>query len=101
MVTAQLPGGSSVSFINEIREERKEFLRVAGFCGAVQAEERFLAVLYGLRPAKRHENCSTSSKPELTTLTPLISARLDCDPGFFEPALGMTAQDASVCMYGQ
>jgi hypothetical protein len=45
MVTAQLPGGSSVSFINEICEERKEFLRVAGFCGAEQAEERFLAVL--------------------------------------------------------
>jgi hypothetical protein len=43
MDTAQLPGGSSVSFTNEIREERKEFLRVAGFCGAEQAEERFLA----------------------------------------------------------
>ncbi len=42
MVTAQLPGGSSVSFINEIREERKELLRVAGFCGAEQADERFL-----------------------------------------------------------
>jgi hypothetical protein len=42
MDTAQLPG-SSVSFTNEIREERKEFLRVAGFCGAEQAEERFLA----------------------------------------------------------
>jgi hypothetical protein len=36
MVTAQLPGGSSVSFTDEIREERKEFLRVAGFCGAEQ-----------------------------------------------------------------
>jgi hypothetical protein len=35
------------------------------------------------------------------TLTPLISARLGCDPGFFEPALGMTAQDTSVCRYGQ
>jgi len=30
MVTAQLPGGSSVSFINEIREERKEFLTKHG-----------------------------------------------------------------------
>jgi hypothetical protein len=43
MVTAQLPGGSSDSFTNEIREEPKKFLRVAGFCGAEQAEERFLA----------------------------------------------------------
>jgi hypothetical protein len=47
MVTAQLPGGSSVSFINKIRKEPREFLRVAGFCGAEQAEERFLAVLLG------------------------------------------------------
>jgi hypothetical protein len=43
MNTAQLPGGSSFSFSNEIREERKEFLRVAGFCGAQQAGESFLA----------------------------------------------------------
>jgi hypothetical protein len=45
MDTAQLPGGSSVSFTNEIREERKEFLRVAGSCGAEQPEEGFLARL--------------------------------------------------------
>jgi len=38
-----LPDGRSVRFINEIREERKEFLRVDGFCGAEQAEKRFLA----------------------------------------------------------
>jgi hypothetical protein len=43
MVTAQLPGGGSVNFSNEIREERKEFLRVAGFCDAEQAEESFPA----------------------------------------------------------
>jgi hypothetical protein len=49
MVTAQLPRGSSVGFINEIREERKKFLRVAGFCGAEQAEERFLARNDGAR----------------------------------------------------
>jgi len=40
-----LPDGRSVRFINEIREERKEFLRVDGFCGAEQAEKRFLAAL--------------------------------------------------------
>jgi hypothetical protein len=43
MDTAQLPGGSSLSFTREIREERKEFLRAAGFCVAEQPEERFLA----------------------------------------------------------
>jgi hypothetical protein len=58
MDTAQLPGGSSVSFTNEIREERKEFLRVAGFCGA---------------EARRK----------------------------IPRSLEMTAQDASVCLYGQ
>jgi hypothetical protein len=40
-----LPDGRSVSFLNEIPEERKEFLRVDGFCGGEQAEKRFLAAL--------------------------------------------------------
>ena len=43
----------------------------------------FETVLYGLRPAKPHENRSTSGKAELLTLTPLISARLDLPPRVF------------------
>src|SRR5256885_770996 len=43
----------------------------------------FISVTQGLRPAKPHENPSTSGKPELMTLTPLISASLDLRPRVF------------------
>ena len=43
----------------------------------------FCKCLFGLQPAKPHENPATSDNAGLMTLTPLISARLDLQPRDF------------------
>jgi hypothetical protein len=47
----------------------------------------FISVAEGLRPAKPHENPSTSGKAEIMTLTPLISVCLDLRPRVFRPLI--------------
>jgi hypothetical protein len=65
------------------RRERKEHLGEL-----VQMDGSFHDCPIGpVRPAKFHENRSTSDKSELVTLTPLISARLDFATQGFRPWL--------------
>jgi hypothetical protein len=67
------------------------------FWGRLETVRRAVPLLSfrAARPAKPYENPSTSGEAEVIPLTPLVSARLDLQPRFFDPDSSFLARCGS------